>query len=75
MPIKFLIKQDFGDKVYLCDDPEQVAYTLVGISIMPGNAIVYVLSSGAEVFEVYSFQASFERDEALRLNFGNSEEN
>lgn len=70
MPIKFSIKQDFGDKIYLCDDPEQIAYRLVGILLTPGNSVVYQLSSGLETFEVYSFQASFERDEALRLSFG-----
>lgn len=74
MAIRFSIKQSFGDPIYLKSDPQQTAHDLVGIRLLPGEGVVYTLSTGYEDFEVYSFQCSFERDEALRLSYSPGED-
>lgn len=62
MAIKIRTDLDFGQKFYLRGDDDQLEYQLVGITIMPGNILKFILSRMGDMIEVYDFEASIEKD-------------
>lgn len=55
------IQHDFGDIVYIKNDPDQNEYEIVGFWVRPG-AIVLELDRLGETIDVYEFQISTDRD-------------
>lgn len=55
------IPYDFGDIVYLKNDPGQKTYEFVGFEGRPGS-ILYILDYMGEEITVYDFQTSKDKD-------------
>lgn len=71
--IKFAIKQDHFDHVYIRADVQQIPYIFIGVIVLPGHN-KYLISDGTgEMIELYEGEISFERDEALRLSYVNEQ--
>lgn len=62
------IKLEYGDTVFIKQDPEQKEYTFVGVIAQPGS-IKYELSYLGDVVELFDFEVSSEQDQAKLLNF------
>jgi hypothetical protein len=58
---------EYGDPVYIKDDPEQAQMTFVGFIGRPGN-LQYILDFIGEEYVVYDFQVSKESDIKKKLN-------
>ena len=71
MPISVKTDLDWGDIFYIKTDPEQIPAMLVGLVYLPGKAMKFRLSFEGEIFEVYDFEVSKERD---ILNFEDKED-
>lgn len=67
------IKSDynFGDTVYIIQDPKQKAYDVIGIKVRPGGTIMYELDYLGDTLDMYEFQISGQRDPAKYLAFDN----
>lgn len=68
MPIRVKTDLEWGDIFYIKTDTNQAEGALVGIVYLPGGALKFRLSFEGEVFEVYDFEASKERDQLKILN-------
>ena len=71
MPISVKTDLEWGDVFYIKTDPCQQAGTLVGIVYLPGKQMKFRISYEGEVFEVYDFEVSKEKD-VLKL-YGDKE--
>jgi hypothetical protein len=54
-PIKFRCEWDWGQTLYYINDSDKTPYTLVNITLTPGDAI-YVISHCGEECEAYAFE-------------------
>jgi hypothetical protein len=72
MPISIKTDIDFGDIFYLKSDPDQFEHRLVGIIVMPGNQIKFILSCMGDKVTVWDFEATKDRDETKVLNLDKS---
>jgi len=62
MPISIKTDLEWGEIFYIKTDPEQIPGMLVGIVYLPGKVLKFRLSYEGEVFEVYDFEVSKEKD-------------
>lgn len=62
------VEHNYGDPLYLKADPEQIEYTFVGVYATKGQTKL-LLSALGEIFEVFDFEVSKERDQAKLLGF------
>ena len=62
-------KYNFGDTVYIINDPKQKPYIIVGLTVKPGGAILFDIDYGGDVKEMYEFQISAEKDVVATLKF------
>jgi hypothetical protein len=67
MPISIKTDLEWGQKMYLKDDPVQLEHSLVGVILKPGKAVKFELSHQGEICEVFDFEASTKKDELKRL--------
>ncbi len=75
MAIKFLSKElDWGSDIYIKKDETQTPYTLIGIHLAPGGAVIFQLSSGFETFDVFDFEISTEVNPILKYGYTDKEE-
>lgn len=59
MPIRIKFSDlDFGQIFYLKNDPDGFAYILTGITVLPGNQILFRLSFMGETIQAYDFECS-----------------
>lgn len=58
MPIRIKTDLEFGQSVYVKNDPEQLEHHLIAIKIMPPNQLVLVIDYLGSVFEFYDFQCT-----------------
>lgn len=65
--ISFKVKYNWGDTLFIKDDPEQLPRTLVGIYLCAGTAI-YTLSIAGEAVDVFEFEVGVEADQSILLN-------
>lgn len=59
-------KLEYGDVVYIKNDPEQKEYTFVGLICRPGS-IKYELSYLGDIIELYDFEVDGKRNELKML--------
>jgi hypothetical protein len=64
----------WGDTWYIKSDEYQYGYALVGLVLLPGKQLRFRLSYCGEIFEVFDFECSQERDEEKASRFGDDEE-
>ncbi len=62
---------NFGDTVYVTNDPKQKPYMIVGLQVRPGGALLFDLDYNGETLEMYDFQISRELDELTRIKAAN----
>lgn len=62
---------NFGDTVYVANDPKQKPYTIVRLQVLPGGALLFDLDYMGETLEMYDFQISKELDELTRIKAAN----
>jgi len=65
--VRFKADIDFGDTLYMKDDPDQQPCTLVQVILQPGSH-KYVLSFCGELTELYDFEVTKEKN--LLKTFG-----
>ena len=58
--MNFKSDYNFGDAVYLVNDPMQDLYLITGIYIAPDGYSIYISHCGRE-FKVYAFEISREK--------------
>lgn len=63
MPISLKTDLEFGDIFYIKTDVDQCPGVLVGIVYLPGKVLKFRLSYEGDIFEVYDFETSKERDD------------
>lgn len=66
-------KFNFGDYVYIKTDPEQKKRMICHITLYPGNAINYMISSGTQESDHYEFELSDEIDVSMKLGLDSEE--
>lgn len=71
--IGFKSKFNWGDTLYIKDDPNQSPRTLVGIYLTPGAAL-YTLTIAGEPVDVFEFEVSAEADQSILLNINPRED-
>jgi len=64
---------EYGDIVYIKNDPEQKEYTFVGVVARPGS-IKYELSYLGDLIELYDFEVDSKRNELKMLGVDKTEE-
>lgn len=67
MPIKIKTDLDFGQSIYVKNDPEQLEHHLVGVKIVPPNQLIFILDYLGGQFEFFDFQCSMEKDPSKLL--------
>lgn len=67
MAIRIKIDLDFGQSIWLKNDPDQEEYILSRVLISPGNQIKFELSYLGSTVEVYDFEISTEPDKLKML--------
>lgn len=77
--MKISTKYNFGDLVYITNDPEQKEYMVIGIIVRPGDSLktystCYELDHIGETVEMYDFQLTQEKDVLKTLLNQNKEE-
>lgn len=60
MGIKVKTDLEWGQEFYLKSDPEQFKHLLVGVILLPGNQIQFMLSYSGDIVTVYDFECSNE---------------
>lgn len=68
MPISIKTDLEWGDLWYIKNDPDQFEYSLVGVVVLPGKQIKFLLDLMGDVFEVWDFECSKTPDENKMLN-------
>lgn len=61
------LKYNFGDTLFIKNDPEQKEFILVGIHYQPGNLISLDLSYIGDIVTVYEFEVSETKDVLKKL--------
>lgn len=74
MPIKIKTDLNFGQVVYIKNDPYQSEHILTGVKVIPQNQIKFVLSYLGEETELFDFECSTERDDEKYLQNMNRNE-
>lgn len=64
---------EYGDIVYIKNDPEQKEYTFVGLICQPGS-IRYELSYLGDTVELYDFEVDTKRNDLKMLGVDKTEE-
>lgn len=69
MPIKIKTDLEWGDVRYIKNDPDQFEHSLVGVILKPNGGVMFQLSFMGEIFEVWDFETSAEKDDTkIRLD-------
>ena len=68
MPIKIrvqLVDLDWGSTIYVINDPEQLPNSLVGVQVIPGGALLYLLKGFYDIDPIpyYDFECTTEPGE------------
>ncbi len=71
MPIKIriqLVNLDWGQTMYVANDPEQLPHHLVGVEFLPGNVMRYKLKYYGDIEEhyFYDFECTTEPGEKTK---------
>lgn len=72
--ISIKLKLDWGQTLYLHSDPDQFPRSLVGITVVPGDQILYTLSYLGEAIDAYSFEVDEEINQDILLNLPKRED-
>ena len=59
---KVSIPYEFGEKVYMKCDPDQLEYVIVGFILQPNQLLMLRISFCGEMADVYEFEISREKD-------------
>jgi hypothetical protein len=63
MPIKIKTDLNFGQVIYIKNDPYQSEHILTGVKVLPQNQIKFILSYLGDEVEIYDFECSTDRDD------------
>lgn len=65
--MKINIPFEFGEQVYMKNDPKQEAVTIIGFVVYPNNNLQLILSYMGTIYELYDFEVSKTKDELKAL--------
>lgn len=74
MGIKVKTDLEWGQAFYLKTDPEQFKHLLVGVTLLPGNQLKFMLSYQGDVSTVFDFECTAEPDYPPSLKLDTDEE-
>lgn len=74
MPIRIKTDLEFGQTIYIKTDCLQTEHSLVGVIVLPGNVMKFILSDEGDTKELYDFECSPEIDVLKKLNSSDKEE-
>ena len=72
--MRFKCPYEYGDILYLKNDPDQTPHEVVGFIFRPGDQLILELSYLGQIVEVYPFQTSGEIDKILAMGIKKPDE-
>lgn len=74
MGIKVKTDLEWGHEFYLKTDPEQFKHLLVGVILLPGNQLKFMLSYQGDISTVFDFECTSEPDYPLPIKLDDDED-
>jgi len=72
--MKVTIPFEYGQSIYMKDDPDQTSCTVIGFVLEPNKNLKLRLSYMGDIYEVYDFEVSKSPSDLKRLDINLDEE-